>query len=123
MWNSAEHDQNGRNIKTPIKRSRRHIDMEIQTILRTTVGLIEEFQEQAGEIVGSDDFLEEHIWSLQSGISTLDNLDTDEKQTLLKEADGILEIIADEIQSVDGSPLKVAIVQALRRNIRTAIKG
>jgi len=101
---------------------RRDIYMELETIFRTAISLIEEFQEQAGEIVGSDDFLEEHIWSLQSGISRLDDLDTDEKRALLKEADEILDIIADENQSVDGSPLKVAIVQALRSEIRTVTR-
>jgi hypothetical protein len=98
--------------------------MEMQTIFRTTISLIEEFQEQAGEIVGSDDFLEEHIWSLQSGLSRLDDLDTDEKQTLLKEADEILDIIADENQRVDvpGSRLKAAIIWGLQKDIRATIK-
>jgi hypothetical protein len=104
----------------------RYIEMEMREIVRTSLGILLEFKEQASEIAGSGDFLDGYVESLEWGLSRLNDLDTAEKWALLEDVGEVLDIIAAENERatfLPGSALKGAIIQGLRNEIGAAIEG
>ena len=93
--------------------------MEIREIFRTTLEIVVEFKELASEVIGAGSLLDDYVESLNSGLSRVNDLGTDQQEDLLEEARQILDIIADETRD---SPLKAAIIRRLRREIGLAIK-